>query len=136
MISPTLDSLRIFLHLMAVAVWVGGQIVLAGLVPRVRPVAPQAMKPIANGFARVAWPAMVLIVFTGAWGMASAEVADQGTEYMFTFSIKMLMVGLAIAATIIHSVGTTKLAKGLGGAIGLLASLLAAYAGVLLAHVG
>jgi hypothetical protein len=68
--------------------------------------------------------------------MASAEVADQGTEYMFTFSIKMLFVGLAIAATIIHSVGTTKLAKGLGGAIGLLASLLAAYAGVLLAHVG
>jgi hypothetical protein len=55
---------------------------------------------------------------------------------MFTFSLKMLMVGLAIAATIIHSVGTTKLAKGLGGAIGLLASLLAAYAGVLLAHVG
>ena len=136
MISPTLDSLRIFLHLMAVAVWVGGQIVLAGLVPRVRAVAPQAMTPIANGFARVAWPAMVLIVFTGAWGMASTDVANQGTEYMITFSVKMLMVGLAIAATIIHSVGSTKLAKGLGGAIGLLTSLLAAYAGVLLAHVG
>lgn len=136
MISPTLDSLRIFLHLMGVAIWVGGQIVLAGLVPRVRGVAPQAMKPMANGFARIAWPAMVVIVFTGAWGMASADVADQGTEYMITFSLKMLMIGLAIAATIVHSTGTTKMAKGLGGAIGLLTSLLAAYAGVLLAHVG
>lgn len=136
MISPTLDSLRIFLHLMAVAVWVGGQIVLAGLVPRVRAVAPEAMSPIANGFARVAWPAMVIIVFTGAWGLANTETADTGTEYMATFGLKMVLVGLAIAATVIHSVGTSKSAKALGGAIGLLTSLAAAYAGVLLAHVG
>jgi len=136
MISPTLDSLRIFLHLIAVSVWVGGQIVLAGLVPQVRAIAPQAMSPIAKGFARVAWPAMVVIVFTGAWGLASTEAADKGTEYMTTFGLKMLLVGFAVAATIIHSVGTTKLAKALGGAVGLFASLAAAYAGILLAHVG
>jgi len=67
MISPTLDSARIFLHLMAVAVWVGGQIVLAGIVPQVRRVAPDAMKAIAQGFARIAWPAFLVIVFTGMW---------------------------------------------------------------------
>jgi len=55
---------------------------------------------------------------------------------MASFAVKMLMVGIAIIATIIHSAGTSKLAKALGGAVGLLASLLAAYAGVLLAHVG
>jgi hypothetical protein len=54
---------------------------------------------------------------------------------MVTFSLKMLMVGIAIIATVIHSAGTSKLAKALGGAVGLLASLLAAYAGILLAHV-
>jgi putative copper export protein len=136
MISPTLDSLRIFLHLMAVAVWVGGQIVLAGLVPAIRISTPEALPKVAQAFARVAWPAMIVIVFTGAWGLGSVDVADNGTEYMTTFAVKMLMVFVAIAATVIHSQGSSKAAKAIGGAFGLLGSLLAAYAGILLAHVG
>lgn len=136
MISPTLDSLRVFLHLMAVAVWVGGQIVLAGIVPSVRKAAPQAMQSIAQGFARIAWPAFIVIVFTGVWGLASTDVANQSSSYTATFGIKMLIVGAAVIATLVHSQGTSKAAKGIGGAVGLLASLLAAYAGVLMAHVG
>ena len=121
---------------MAVAVWVGGQIVLAGLVPAVRKVAPEAMKTMAQGFARIAWPAFVLIVFTGVWGLASTDVANQSSNYTATFGIKMLIVGVAVIATLVHSHGTSKAAKGIGGAVGLLASLLAAYAGILMAHVG
>ena len=136
MISPTLDSVRIFFHLMAVAVWVGGQIVLAGLVPTIRINAPEALPKVAQAFARIAWPAMIVIVFTGAWGLASVDAADSGTNYMTTFAVKMLMVFIAIAATVIHSQGTSKAAKAIGGALGLLGSLLAAYAGILLAHVG
>jgi succinate-acetate transporter protein len=78
---------------------------------------------------------MILIVFTGAWGLGTIDVTQQSSSYMVTFSLKMLMVGIAIIATVIHSAGTSKLAKALGGAMGLLASLLAAYAGILLAHV-
>jgi succinate-acetate transporter protein len=78
---------------------------------------------------------MILIVFTGAWGLGTIDVTQQSSSYMVTFSLKMLMVGIAIIATVIHSAGTSKLAKALGGAVGLLASLLAAYAGILLAHV-
>ncbi|CAB4605795.1 unannotated protein [freshwater metagenome] len=136
MISPTLDSLRVFLHLMAVAVWVGGQIVLAGLVPTIRVAAPEALPKVAQAFSRVAWPAMIVIVFTGAWGLGVVDAADAGTKYMTTFAIKMLLVFVAIAATVIHSQGTSKAAKAIGGAFGLLGSLLAAYAGILLAHVG
>lgn len=136
MISPTLDSVRTFLHILAVAVWVGGQIVLAGVVPAVRNVAPNALPLIARQFARLAWPAMVLIIFTGMWGLGSVNVADRGSDYLVTFAIKMLLVGAAIVATLIHSMGTTKAAKGIGGAVGLLTSLVAAYAGVLMAHVG
>lgn len=135
MISPTLNSLRIFLHLMAVAVWVGGQIVLAGLVPTIRESAPEALPKVAQAFARVAWPAMIVIVFTGAWGLATVDAADSGTKYMTTFALKMLMVFIAVAATVIHSQGSSKAAKAIGGALGLLGSLLAAYAGILLAHV-
>lgn len=136
MISPTLDSLRTFLHILAVAVWVGGQIVLAGIVPKVRQVAPQSLSVIAQQFARVAWPAMLVVIFTGVWGLSSINVSDRDTEYLVTFAVKMLLVGLAIVATLIHSMGTSKAAKGIGGAVGLLTSLLAAYAGVLMAHVG
>lgn len=134
MISPTANSIRVFLHLLAVAIWLGGQIVLAGIVPRLREVAPDALTTVARAFARIAWPAFVVIVFTGAWGLGTTHVADKDTEYMVTLMIKLLLVGGAAIATIIHSVGTSKLAKGLGGALGLLCSIAAAYGGVLLAH--
>jgi diacylglycerol kinase len=55
---------------------------------------------------------------------------------MVTFGLKMLFVGVAVIATLIHSNGTSKAAKGIGGAASLLTSLLAAFAGVLMAHVG
>lgn len=136
MIQPTLDSLRTFLHILAVCVWLGGQIVLAGVVPKLRKTTPDALSDISKGFAAIAWPAMILIVFTGAWGLAEIHTADQSSAYMVTFGVKMLLVATAIIATVIHSNGTSKIAKGLGGAIGLLATLFAAYCGVLLAHVG
>jgi len=136
MIQPTLNSLRTYLHILAVCVWLGGQVVLAGVVPKLRKTNPDALTNIAKGYASIAWPAMIQIVFTGAWGLAAVNVANESTEYMVTFGIKMLLVASAVIATLIHSYGTSKLAKGLGGAIGLLATLFAAYCGVLLAHVG
>ncbi len=136
MISPTLDSIRIFLHVIAVAVWVGGQIVLAGIVPQLRKVAPDAMKTVAQSFARIAWPAFLIIVFTGMWGLGTIDVTDRSSAYLATFGIKMLLVGVTVIATLIHSNGTSKAAKGIGGAASLLASLLAAFAGILMAHVG
>jgi putative copper export protein len=136
MIQPTLSSLRTYLHILAVCVWLGGQIVLAGVVPKLRKTNPEALTNIAKGYASIAWPAMILIVLTGAWGVAATDAANQSTEYMVTFGVKMLLVAAAVIATLIHSNGTSKLAKGLGGAIGLFATLTAAYCGVLLAHVG
>ena len=136
MIQPTLNSLRTYLHLLAVCVWLGGQVVLAGVVPKLRKTNPESLTNIAKGYASIAWPAMILIVFTGAWGLAATDTANQSTEYIVTFAVKMLLVAGAVIATLVHSNGTSKLAKGLGGAIGLLATLVAAYCGVLLAHVG
>jgi len=134
MIQPSLDSLRTFLHILAVCVWLGGQVVLAGVVPKMRKTNPGALSTLAKGYTSVAWPAMILIVFTGAWGLAEIDTSNESSAYMVTFGIKMLLVASAIIATLIHSYGTSKLAKGLGGAIGLLSSLFAAYGGVLLAH--
>jgi succinate-acetate transporter protein len=94
------------------------------------------MSVVAQSFARIAWPAMVVVVFTGMWGLGSINITDQSSAYLSTFGIKMLLVGLAIVATIVHSAGTSRASKAIGGAVGLLTSLLAAYAGILMSHVG
>ena len=42
MLSPSVATLRLFLHVLAATVWVGGQLTLAGLVPGLRAIAPDA----------------------------------------------------------------------------------------------
>lgn len=132
MISPTLDSLRGFLHILAVAVWVGGQIVLGGLVPRVRKSNPEALKTIANAFGRVAWPAFGLAVVTGMWAILDIDVSAMDSSYHVTLGVKIVVVMLAGFAAAAHANTKSKLVLALGGAIGLLASLGALYLGVLL----
>lgn len=136
MISPTLDSIRTALHLLGVAVWVGGQVVLAGIVPVVRGVSREATILVARRFARMAWPSLLLVVFTGVWAFADIDPAERGTAYSTTFGIKMLLVAVTAASAVVHSQGTSKQAKAIGGALGLLSALAAAYLGVLMAHVG
>ncbi len=52
-----MDAFRLFLHVLAASVWVGGQIVLAGLVPTVRGFGEDATRQVARAFNRIAWPA-------------------------------------------------------------------------------
>ena len=112
--------------------WVGGQIALAGVVPTVRRVAPDATKAVARAFARVAWPAFALVVLTGIWNLSEVDIADTGTTYQVTLFVKLVLVFASGAAAAIHSVGHSKLALALGGAIGLLAGLGAMFCGYLL----
>ena len=56
-LTPLLDTIRISLHIAAVAVWVGGQLVVAAIVPKLRNDHRDALPLVAQGFARVAWPA-------------------------------------------------------------------------------
>ena len=132
MLSPSLTTLRLFLHILAASVWVGGQIALAGVVPSVRRVAPEATKAVARAFARVAWPAFALVVVTGIWNLSEIDVADTGTAYQVTLFVKLVLVFASGAAAAIHSVGRTKLTLALGGAIGLLAGICAMFCGYLL----
>lgn len=132
MISPDLDSIRLFLHVLAAAVWVGGQIVLGALVPRLRAVHPDNGKALAKGFARVAWPALGLAVVTGVWSVLDVPISEMSTEYQTTLAVHVVLAVVAGAAAAIHAVGRTKLALALGGAIGLVASLGALFVGILL----
>ena len=132
MLSPTADSIRLFLHVLAASVWVGGQIVLGGLVPKLRQVAPESLKVAANAFARIAWPAFAVVVVTGMWNILEITVGDMSTEYQVSMFVHVLLAMAAAMFVVIHSVGQTKLALALGGALGLLTSLGAMFVGVLL----
>ena len=132
MISPTLDTVRLFLHSLAAAIWVGGQFALAGVVPVLRKEAPESTKAVARAFARLAWPAFVVLVITGMWNLAEVDIADTDTAYQVTVFVKVLVALVAATAVAIHSIGKSKLALALGGAIGALASLAALFLGILL----
>lgn len=130
--TPTAETVRLTIHVLAATVWVGGQIVLGGLVPTLRRTAPDAVKPVARAFARVSWPAFAVLVVTGIWNIMAISMTEQSSDYQATV---MAHVGLAVVtgiAATVHSIGRSKLAIALGGALGLLASLGALYLGVLI----
>lgn len=132
MISPNIDTLRLFLHVVAASVWVGGQIVLGGLVPRLRAAHPESLKTAANGFARVAWPAFGLTVVTGIWNILDVSIADTDSEYQVTLFVHVLLAVATAMFAVVHSLGRGKLALAIGGALGLLTGLGAMFVGLLL----
>lgn len=132
MLNPTLDTLRLFVHILAASIWVGGQIVLAGVVPGLRRIGPDATKAAANGFARVAWPAFAVVVLTGLWNLTEVDVTNTSTAYQITLFVKILLAMASGAAAFVHQIGDSTAAKAIGGAIGLLAALAAMFTGYLL----
>ncbi len=132
MLSPNLHTVRLFLHVLSASVWVGGQIVLAGLVPSLRRTFPESTKVAAQAFARIAWPAFAVVVLTGLWNLTEVSVGSTSTAYQVTLFLKITLALLSGAAAAVHQVGTSKLALALGGAIGLLSAIGAMFLGQLL----
>lgn len=132
MLSPTAATWRLFLHVLAATVWVGGQFVLAGLVGTVRRQAPDGLGAVARAFARLAWPAFAVLVVTGIWNLAEVHVGDTSTAYQVTVFVKVMLAIASGVFVLIHSLGKTKLALALGGALGAVCSLAALFFGILL----
>jgi putative copper export protein len=132
MLSPSTETFRLFLHVIAASVWVGGQFALAGLVPTLRRVAPDAVKNVAQAFARVAWPAFGLTVITGMWSLMAEDVTTKSSSYQATLLLKIAVAILSGVFVVIHTVGKSKAALAVGGALGLLTAVGAMYLGILL----
>lgn len=122
-----MDTFRLFLHVLAASVWVGGQIVLAGIVPTIRKIDPDAPRQVAQAFNRVAWPAYGVALVTGIWNMLVAEDLDQAL-----FGIKFLLVLVSGAGAALHIWGGSKAALAVGGALSSVGAIASMYIGLML----
>jgi putative copper export protein len=132
MLSPSWDTIRLTLHVLAAAVWVGGQFTLAGLVPTLRAENAELPKKIARRFNRLAWPAYGVLVLTGIWNLMKHDMASQSNAYNLTVFLKLAIVAVAGIAAFVHSNTRSKAVLAIGGALSGLASIAAVFVGILL----
>ena len=131
-LAPALDGIRVSIHVLAAAVWVGGQLTLAGLVPTARGLGDGAARALAQAFARIQWPAFAVLVITGIWNV-SATHAGQPRAWQVVLGVKIAVVLVAGVAAWLHSRAGTKAGLAAWGAITALASVAALALGVFLA---
>jgi putative copper export protein len=131
MLTASTDTLRLFLHVLAASVWVGGQIVLAFAVPALRRVSADAAGAAAAGFNRVAWPAFGVLLATGVWNVVAE--GDKGIAYQHTLAIKLAMVALSGLAAVAHIRAASARDKAVLGGLSGLTAIAALLLGVLLA---
>ena len=133
MLAPALDTVRLTLHVLAATVWVGGQIVMTGLVGPARGLGADAPKTLARAFARLAWPAYAVLVVTGVWNISADGYANAETAWKAVLIAKIAVVALAGLGVLLHQRATTKRQLALWGSVGGLASVAALAMGILLA---
>jgi uncharacterized membrane protein len=132
MLSLTLENVRLFLHVLAATIWVGGQLVLGGLVPALRKASPDAPRAAAVAFGRIAWPAFVVLLITGGWNIAEESSKNHG-DWKTTMDVKMVFVVLSGVGAYLHTKATSAKSRGIWGGVAALAALLALLMGVQLA---
>ena len=133
MLAPALDTVRLTLHVLGATVWVGGQIVMTGLVGPSRGLGADAPKTLARAFARLAWPAYVLLLATGIWNVTAVHYSSQSSAWKAVLMAKIAVVIVAGVAVYLHQRATGKAQLALWGSVGGLASVAALVMGILLA---
>ncbi len=130
MLPATADQFRLFLHVLAAAVWVGGQLTLAGLVPTLRTMGEEAPKTVARRFNRIAWPAFAVLVLTGLWNLTEVRYGDRTTEYQVTLFVKLVVVAVSGVSAALHIRATSRVGLAVGGALSGLSALGALWLGI------
>ena len=97
MLAVNWDTIRLFLHVVAATIWVGGQITLAALVPVLRKAGSEVSKAAADGFNRIAWPAFGVLILTGIWNVIAEHDKDHGA-YHTTLIVKIRRGGRLAAS--------------------------------------
>jgi putative copper export protein len=126
------ETVRLFLHVLAATIWVGGQLTLAALVPALRGTADGATKVAARAFNRVAWPAFGVLVVTGIWNVVAVD--DDSAAFQHTLMLKYLLVLVSGVTAYLHQRSTSSTGLAVYGALTALSALGALFVGVWLAE--
>lgn len=129
MIPVTWTSVRLFLHVTAATIWVGGQLTLAGLVPGLRQLSPDAPRAVARQFNRIAWPAFAVLVATGIWNIVEVKPVWD-SDYGRTLSVKLVVVTISATAAFVHACSRSRRGLAVFGAVTGLAALTALFLGI------
>jgi putative copper export protein len=125
------ETVRLFLHVLAATVWVGGQLTLAALVPALRRLGPDVPRAAARRFNLVAWPAYCVLVITGAWNVAA--LGTMTASYRSTLVAKVVVVAASGITAVLHARSKSAIGLAVWGALTGLTALGALFLGVLLA---
>jgi uncharacterized membrane protein len=132
MLAPAFDTIRLTLHVLAATIWVGGQIVLMGMLGPARAMGGDAPKILAKAFARLAWPAYAVLVITGFWNISTFTWADQTAAWHAVLIAKIVVVAAAGVGAFMHQRATSKPALAIWGSVAGTASVAALAMGILL----
>jgi putative copper export protein len=122
-------TIRVFLHVLAATVWVGGQLTLAGLVPGLRRLSADAPRTVARRFNRIAWPAFAVVVATGIWNIVAIE-PTWDSDYGRTLMVKIAVVAASGACAFAHARARSKPGLAVLGAASALTAVAAVFLGV------
>jgi putative copper export protein len=132
MLAVSWTTIRLFLHILAATIWVGGQLTLAALVPALRGLGVQVTRVAARRFNQVAWPAFAVLVATGVWNIIAESDKDHG-QYRTTLIVKLVVVAVSGLAAFLHTRARSTAALAAFGALAGASALAALFIGVLLA---
>jgi putative copper export protein len=128
------DTVRLFLHVLAATVWVGGQLVLAALVPALRRFGTDVLGAAARRFNQVAWVAFAVLIVTGIWNIvAVSPQISHSASYRTTLIVKLVAVAVSGLAAFLHARAGTPRGRAVYGALTGVSALAALFLGVLLA---
>jgi putative copper export protein len=134
MLPVSWDTIRLFVHVLAATIWVGGQLVLAALVPVLRRFGSDALSAAARRFNQVAWTAFGVLIVTGIWNIAAVSPQiSHSASYRTTLIVKLVAVALSGITAALHVRSKTARGRAIMGALTGLTALAALFLGVLLA---
>ena len=136
MLPVSWETVRLFLHVLAATIWVGGQLTLAALVPVLRRLGAEVPRAAARAFNLVAWPAFAVLLLTGVWNVIAVRGQITGS-YQVTLIVKLVVVAVSGVTAALHArAGSTGNKAGLAvfGALTGISALAALFLGVLLAE--